>query len=300
MRASAVEPHIKVEVEVKLVPLTVRVNAAPSARAVAGLRAVMVGAGGLTTRFTPGDRPPIVLTVMLDVPTPASRLAGTTAASCVELMYIVVSAFPFHMAAEATVKFDPLMVSVKAAPPATAMDGLRLSRAGGGGRRSVKSKAEEFPLRSLMEMLAVLTLALKAAGTTAVSCVSLTQFVASAIVPHITMEDAVKFAPLMVSMKSLPPANAEMGSNEVIDGGGPTESEKLGDDEEELVVFVESEEELAELEAGSEFSPDGGIVPAGIEVDAALLAALEAGGRTGGKDEEGGVASAILGAWFFF
>jgi hypothetical protein len=70
----------------------------------------------------------------------------------------------------------------------------------------VKVTAEEFPLRSLMEMLAVPLLALRAAGTTAVNCVALTKFVANAVVPHITAEVAVKFAPLMVSVKSLPAA----------------------------------------------------------------------------------------------
>lgn len=63
---------------------------------------------------------------------------------------------------------------------------------------------------------------LRAAGTVAVSCVALAQLVASGVVPHITTEVAVKFDPLIVSVKSLPPANAETGVIELIAGGGPT------------------------------------------------------------------------------
>ena len=51
-----------------------------------------------------------------------------------------------------------------------AMDGVRLEMTGGGGRRRVKAAAEEVPLMSLTETVAVPTLALKAAGTTATSC----------------------------------------------------------------------------------------------------------------------------------
>jgi hypothetical protein len=82
------------------------------------------------------------------------------------------------------------------------------------------------------------------------------------------MEVAVKFAPLMVSVKSLPPANAEAGFSEEIAGGGPAESEKLGDDEPMMVVFVE-------LETGFEFPLDGWFITAELATDAWLLAALE-------------------------
>ena len=68
MEASTVEPHIKVEVEVKLEPLMVIVKAAPPTTDVEGLRLEITGAGGLTTMVAPGETPPMVLTVMLAVP----------------------------------------------------------------------------------------------------------------------------------------------------------------------------------------------------------------------------------------
>ncbi len=73
------------EVEVKLVPLMVSVKALPKARVVVGLKAVMVGAGGLTAKGTPEETPALVVTVMLGVAMEVSRLAGTAAVSCVEL-----------------------------------------------------------------------------------------------------------------------------------------------------------------------------------------------------------------------
>ncbi len=113
----------------------------------------------------------------------------------------------------------------------------------------VKVALEELPPRSLMVMLAVPVLAIRAAGTVAVNCVALTKVVASAVDPHSTLEVAVKFIPLMVSIRSLPPANAEVGASEEIVGGRPAESAKLGDDELIMVDLVESE-------AGLEVAPE--------------------------------------------
>ncbi len=49
-------------------PLMASVKALPKASAVAGLKAVMVGVGGLTIKGTASETPPVVLTVMLGVP----------------------------------------------------------------------------------------------------------------------------------------------------------------------------------------------------------------------------------------
>ena len=64
---------------------------------------------------------------------------------------------------------------------------------------------------------------------------------ASAVVPHITVEVAVKFVPLMVSVKSLLPANAEVGDSEEMVGAGPTESEKPSGDALAIFVFAEGD-----------------------------------------------------------
>ena len=82
---SSVEPHHKVQFEVKLVPLTVSVKALPPALTLAGLRLAIVGAGGLTVKLAPGDAPLTLLTVTQAVPDAAVRLAGITAVTCVGL-----------------------------------------------------------------------------------------------------------------------------------------------------------------------------------------------------------------------
>ena len=105
----------------------------PPARAKAGVTLVRVGAGGLTVKAAAGDAPLMLLTVMLGALTAVISQTGTTTFNCVELTKVVASLVVFHNIVEADVKFVPVMLSVKAAPPARAMDGLRLSRTGGGG-----------------------------------------------------------------------------------------------------------------------------------------------------------------------
>lgn len=80
----------------------------------------------------PGDVPIAVVTVTLAVPGVAIRLAGTAAVSWLTLMNVVVSAGPFHFAFAPEPKLVPLIVRVKAAPPAVAELGLRLVIVGGG------------------------------------------------------------------------------------------------------------------------------------------------------------------------
>jgi hypothetical protein len=176
----------------------------------------------------------------------------------------------------------------KAAPPAMAITGLRLAIVGGCGLM-VKVVPEEFPLMSLTVMLTVPVLAIRLAGTAAVNCDALAKVVASAVVPHIAVEVEVKFVPLMVSAKPLPPAYAEAGFSEAVVGGGPTESEKLGDDELTMVV-------VTELEAGFEFPLEGRFVCAGIEVDPALVVALTTGIEAGAEFEVKGVDGRTVGA----
>ncbi len=78
-------PKLTFEVEVKFVPVRVSVKAAPPARAMDGLRLVIVGAGGLTVKVKAEETPPALLTVMAAVPTLAISVAGTVAVSCVEV-----------------------------------------------------------------------------------------------------------------------------------------------------------------------------------------------------------------------
>ena len=82
---SEVVPHFTVAPEIKLVPVTVSVNAAPPAVAEAGLRPVMTGAGCEMLKVDAADVPPVVVTVTLAVPAAAIRLAGTVAVNWVAL-----------------------------------------------------------------------------------------------------------------------------------------------------------------------------------------------------------------------
>ena len=83
--ASAVAPHEEVVAAVKFVPLMVSVKAAPPATAMAGLRLVMEGGGGLTVKAAPAEVPLTLLAVTLAVPALAIRLAGMAAINWVAL-----------------------------------------------------------------------------------------------------------------------------------------------------------------------------------------------------------------------
>ena len=61
-------------------------------------------------------------------------------------MKVVVRSDPFHRTTEPAIKFDPLTVRANPAPPAVALEGLRLVRAGTGFNGFiVKVNALEMP-----------------------------------------------------------------------------------------------------------------------------------------------------------
>jgi hypothetical protein len=62
--------------------------------------------------------------------------------------------------------------------------------------------------------------AMLAAGMAAVNCVELTNVVAGADPPKLTIEPATKFVPLIVSVKAAPPATVLLGEIAVIVGVG--------------------------------------------------------------------------------
>jgi hypothetical protein len=64
-----------------------------------------------------------VNTVTEAVPAVAMSLAGTAAVNCVALSGVVTSATPFHFTVEVLMKFVPVTVRVKPAPPAVAEEG---------------------------------------------------------------------------------------------------------------------------------------------------------------------------------
>jgi len=64
-----------------------------------------------------------LVTVTAGAPVEAMLAAGMAAVNCVELTKVVAGADPPKLTIEAATKFVPLIVSVKAAPPATVLFG---------------------------------------------------------------------------------------------------------------------------------------------------------------------------------
>jgi len=87
-----------------------------------------------------------------------------------------VSAVVPHFAVAPDTKLAPLMGSVKAAPPAVAVEGERLvmEGAGVGAALMVKVAADEVAPETVTVTFAVPAAAIRLAGTVAVSCVALT------------------------------------------------------------------------------------------------------------------------------
>jgi|SRR5208283_2888081 len=142
----------------------------------------------------PADVPPAVVTVTLAVPAVAIRLAGTAALSLVALTNVVVSAALPHSAVAPETKLVPFIVRVKAAPPAVAELGFKLVIVGGGGLIA-KVDPAEVPALVVTVTLAVPTVVIRLAGTTAVSSLALTYVVVSAVPLHFTFAPEPKLVP---------------------------------------------------------------------------------------------------------
>jgi hypothetical protein len=137
--------HCTVEEDTKLVPVTVSVNAAPPATAELGLTDSTVGAGLLIVSVNAVlDVPPPGAGVeMVTIAVPAVPMSAAVIAACTLVLEtkVVGRELPFHSTIEDDIKFDPVTISVKAAPPATAelgfsepdaSDGIGLVGGGGG------------------------------------------------------------------------------------------------------------------------------------------------------------------------
>ena len=80
----------------------------------------------VTVKFIALEVPPLgagLVTVTAGVPVETMLEAGMAAVNCVELTNVVAVADPPKLTIEAATKLVPLIVSVKAAPPATAVFG---------------------------------------------------------------------------------------------------------------------------------------------------------------------------------
>ena len=132
--------HRTAESATKFVPITVNVKAEPPAVAEDGFKLLVAGTGldatgALMVNVTALDVPPPgagLKTVTLAAPAVAISAAVMEAVNCVALTNVVVRLDPFHRTADPLTKLLPLIVSVKAAPPAAVEDGFRLLIAGTG------------------------------------------------------------------------------------------------------------------------------------------------------------------------
>jgi hypothetical protein len=141
------------------------------------------------------------------------------------LVKVVGRSVPFQRTAEFATKFRPFSNKLKACSPSGAQEGLtKLSVGTGlGALVMVKVIALEVPPpgAGLVTVTAGVPVeAMAAAGMAAVNCVELTNVVAGADPPKLTIEAAMKFVPLIVSMKAAEPATALFGEIVVIVGVG--------------------------------------------------------------------------------
>jgi hypothetical protein len=199
--------HSTVSPETKLAPVTVSVNVVPPARAFAGDRALRVGTGGLIVKLRELDAAPApVCTVTAALPGLAIQLAGTAAASCVELPNVVASDAPFHKTVSPETKLAPLTVSVNVAPPAGALEGDSVLKLGTGGLIAKLRELDVPPAAVRTVTAAVPMVAIKPAGTAAASCVELLKVVARALPFHSTVYPEIKLLPLTVNVNAALPA----------------------------------------------------------------------------------------------
>jgi hypothetical protein len=211
---SALPFQFTVAPEKKSVPFTVSVKVGPVAAAEVGLRLVMVGVGTLMVNVAAPEAPLRgFVAVTLALPGLAISVAGTVAVTCPELTNTVVSALPFHSTVAPFWKLDPLTVSVNPDPAAVAELGLRLLIVGITGALMVKVAAPDavLPLAFTTVTLALPELAIRLAGTTAVSSAEPENEVESAVPFQYTTAPLMKLLPLTVSRKLMPPAVAEFG-----------------------------------------------------------------------------------------
>jgi hypothetical protein len=202
--------------DTKALPFTVSVKTGPPAVAEFGLREAIAGAAAIVN----GD-PLVVIpaesTVIEAVPAAAISVAGTRAVSWLALTKVVVRGVPFQRAAASAAKALPFTVSVKAALPAVAEFGLREAIAGAAAMVS-GDPLVVIPAESTVTE-AVPAVAIRVAGTRAVSWLALTKVVVRGVPFQRAAASAAKALPFTVSVKAGPPAVAEFGLKDVIAGG---------------------------------------------------------------------------------
>jgi hypothetical protein len=205
--------------------------------------ALTTNVGPTTVSVAVFDVPPPgagVNTVTFNVPPVAMSPASTVAVSDVTLPNVVVRALPFTCTTEFPAKSVPVMVSVKAAPPAATLVGLIVvivGTAGGGVTLSVAPldvhtlATHGVGLTTLIVWLvpAVVT---SLAGRAAVSCVAVPNVVGRTLPSTCTIAPFTNPAPVTVNVNAALPAAMLAGLIAVMTGVG--------------LMFATSIDELAE------------------------------------------------------
>jgi hypothetical protein len=155
----------------------------------------------------------------------AMRDAGTVAVSCVREINVVLSGLPFQFTVEVETKFVPFTVSVNCGSPADAQAGL--SEVMVGVALTVKVTPPDVPPHPPTVIEAVPGVAMRAAGTVAVSCLELTKQPPTGHGNGLPFQYTVSpwmkslLGPFTVSVKSGPPAPVQVGLIELIVGALP-------------------------------------------------------------------------------
>ena len=177
--------------------------------------------------------PPLALgglkTDTLAVPALAMSEAEICAINCVAETNVVCRSAPFQRTTDVLMKFVPVTINAKPAPPALAVLGLMLVKLGSGAGASVivNDRAFDVPppapaaLGGLKTVIcAVPALAMSLVGICAVKRVLSINVVGRFTPFQRTAEVLMKFVPVTVSVKPAPPAVAELGFKLVKAGTG--------------------------------------------------------------------------------
>lgn len=217
--------HSTVEDDMKLVPVTVSVKAAPPVIAELGVNNVIAGTAPVIVNVRAAEVPPPgegLITVTLAVLAELMSVGAMAACKLVLETKVVERVLPFHWIVDVGTKFVPVTVNVKPAPPAGAEFGFTDATVGA-GLSMVKVSALDVPPPGVGVETVTVTVPLVAMSTAVICACSWvldTKVVGRALPFHCTVESEAKFVPLTVSGKLALPAGAELGLNDATAGTG--------------------------------------------------------------------------------
>jgi hypothetical protein len=222
---AAVPLKFTTEEETKPVPFTVSVKAALPSKAVVGEMVVIAGVGFVMVKVAEADVPPPgagLVTVTPGVPAVEIKGAVIAAVNCVALTNVVVTFVPLKLTKAPLTNPVPLTVSVKAAPPSTAVEGESVVIV---GRGFVTEKVAATDVPPPGVGLATVTLYVAAVARSAivtgiVNWLEFTNVVVLAVPLKLATELETKLDPLIVRVNAAPPTRALEGESVAITGRG--------------------------------------------------------------------------------